>query len=187
MSRRTLWRMRAAHVQQLERPARAIEEGEPTVPFYGCNVPAGSLTDDQKEDLARAITRIHAEVTGASPVLVYVHYNELASGDLYKGGERSSDIVIAGHIRAGRSDTDKQRLLRKLAEAAAAITGRPLETFAVLLRDVPARFIFDRGDIAPELGEDDAWLATHGPGRRNDPSAGEIHLTGIAAFPDASR
>jgi phenylpyruvate tautomerase PptA (4-oxalocrotonate tautomerase family) len=129
------------------------------VPFYACNVPAGSLTDDQKEDLTRAITRIHAELTGASPALVHVLYNELASADLYKGGEPSLDTIITGHIRAGRSDADKQRLLRKLAEAGAAITARPLETFAVLLRDVPAKFIFDRGSIAPELGEDEAWLA----------------------------
>jgi phenylpyruvate tautomerase PptA (4-oxalocrotonate tautomerase family) len=92
--------------------------------------------------------------------LVHVAYHELASGGLYKGGERSSDIVIAGHIRAGRSDADKQRLLRKLAEAAAAITGRPLETFAVLLRDVPAKFIFDRGGTPAGSGDQSKVSAT---------------------------
>jgi phenylpyruvate tautomerase PptA (4-oxalocrotonate tautomerase family) len=127
------------------------------MPFYCCHVPAGSLTDSQKDDLAKAITRIHAEVTGAPPDLVHVTYNELATADSYTAGEPSSDTIITGHIRAGRSDADKERLLREVAGAAAG-TGRPLDTIAVLLRDVPARYILESGEIVPELGEEDAWL-----------------------------
>jgi phenylpyruvate tautomerase PptA (4-oxalocrotonate tautomerase family) len=128
------------------------------VPFYSCNVPAGSLTDSQKDDLAKAITRIHAEVTGAPPDLVHVIYNEFEAADSYTAGEPSSDTIITGHIRAGRSDADKQRLLREVAAAAAS--GRPLDTIAVFIRDVPARYILESGAIAPELGEEGAWLAT---------------------------
>jgi phenylpyruvate tautomerase PptA (4-oxalocrotonate tautomerase family) len=128
------------------------------MPFYSCNVPAGSLTDSQKDELARAITRIHVEVTGAPPDLVHVLYNELAAADSYTAGEPSSDTIITGHIRAGRSDADKQRLLREVAGAAAA-TGRPLDTIAVVIRDVPAKYILESGEIVPELGEEDAWLA----------------------------
>lgn len=129
------------------------------MPFYTCNVPAGTLTDDQKGDLARTITGIHAEVTGASPALVHVMYHELGSADSYTAGEPSSDIIITGHIRAGRSDADKQRLLREVAGAGAAITRRPLDTIAVFIRDVPPKYILERGEIAPELGEEEAWLA----------------------------
>jgi phenylpyruvate tautomerase PptA (4-oxalocrotonate tautomerase family) len=136
------------------------ERRQPTVPFYSCNVPAGSLTDDEKNDLAQKITRIHAEVTGAPPALVHVIYHELAAADNYTAGERSSDIIISGHIRAGRSDDDKQRLLREVAAAGAAITRRPLDTIAVFIRDVPPKHILERGEIAPELGEEDAWLAS---------------------------
>jgi hypothetical protein len=42
---------------------------------------------------------------------------------------------------------------------AAAATGRPLDTIAVYIRDVPARYVLESGEIAPELGEEDAWLA----------------------------
>ena len=143
------------------------------MPFYRCNVPAGSLTDDHKNDLAQAITRIHAEVTGAPPALVHVIYNELAAADSYTAGEPSSDIIITGHIRAGRSDADKQRLLREVAGACAAITDRPLDTIAIFVRDVPPQYILERGEIAPELGEEDAWLATHErSGRRDSRPAG---------------
>jgi phenylpyruvate tautomerase PptA (4-oxalocrotonate tautomerase family) len=128
------------------------------VPFYSCNVPAGSLSDDQKDDLAKAITRVHAEVTGAPPDLVHVIYNELAPADSYTAGEPSSDTIITGHIRAGRSDADKQRLLHDLAGAAAA-TGLPLDTIAVFIRDVPPKYIIESGEIVPELGDEDAWLA----------------------------
>jgi phenylpyruvate tautomerase PptA (4-oxalocrotonate tautomerase family) len=134
------------------------------MPFYGCSVPAGSLTDDQEHDLAQAITRIHTEVTGASSALVHVLFNEVASAALYRGGERASEIVITGDIRAGRSYADKERILREVGGACAAITGRSLDTIAVVLRDVPAKNIFERGEIAPELGEDEAWLAARGAG-----------------------
>jgi phenylpyruvate tautomerase PptA (4-oxalocrotonate tautomerase family) len=73
------------------------------MPFYSCNVPAGSLTDNQKDELAKAITRIHAEVSGAPPDLVHVIYNELAAADSYTAGEPSSDTIITGHIRAHRA------------------------------------------------------------------------------------
>src|ERR1700716_4129995 len=129
------------------------------MPFYSCNVPAGSLTDSQKDDLAKAITRVHAEVTGAPPDLVHVIYNEVAAGDSYTAGEPSSDTIITGHIRAGRSDADKQRLLREVADAAAT-TGLPLDTLAVFIRDVPPKYILESGQIVPELGYEDAWLAT---------------------------
>jgi phenylpyruvate tautomerase PptA (4-oxalocrotonate tautomerase family) len=130
------------------------------MPLYSCNVPAGALTDDQKDDLAKAITRIHSEVTGAPPDLVHVTYDELAAADNYTAGEPSSDTIITGHIRAGRSDADKQRLLRELAGASAAITHRPLDTIVVVIRDVPPKYILESGEIVPELDEEDAWLAT---------------------------
>lgn len=134
------------------------------MPFYGCSVPAGSLTDDQKHELAKAITRIHTEVTGASPALVHVVFNDVASAALYSGGEHASEIIIAGDIRAGRSDAAKERILREVGDACAAITGRSLDTIAVVVRDVPAKNIFERGEIAPQLGEDAAWLAARGAG-----------------------
>jgi phenylpyruvate tautomerase PptA (4-oxalocrotonate tautomerase family) len=136
------------------------------MPFYGCSVPTGSLTGNQQHDLAQAITRIHTEVTGASPALVHVLFNEVASAALYSGGERASEVIIAGDIRAGRSDADKARILREVGGACAAITGRSLDAIAVVLRDVPAKNIFERGEIAPELGEDEAWLAARGAGSR---------------------
>jgi phenylpyruvate tautomerase PptA (4-oxalocrotonate tautomerase family) len=128
------------------------------MPFFSCSVPAGSLADSQKDDLAKAITRIHVEVFGGRPDLVHVTYNELAAADSYTAGEPSLDTIITGHIRAGRSDADKQRLLREVAAAAAA-TGRPLDTIAVYIRDLPPKYILESGEIVPELGEEDAWYA----------------------------
>jgi phenylpyruvate tautomerase PptA (4-oxalocrotonate tautomerase family) len=142
------------------------------MPFYSCNVPAGALSDNQKQDLARAITRIHADVTGAPPALVHVTYDELGAADSYTAGEPSSDIIITGHIRAGRSDDDKQRLLHEVAGAAAAVTGRPLDPIAIFIRDVPPKYILESGEIAPELGEEDAWLAAR---ERSGAASGSTH------------
>jgi hypothetical protein len=59
--------------------------------------------------------------------------------------------------------------------------GRPFPGCAGDRQDF--RFIFDRGDIAPELGKDEAWLATRRAGADSDRGRGNREFTGIATRP----
>jgi hypothetical protein len=67
---------------------------------------------------------------------------------------------------------DKQRLLRDVAGAGAAITHRPLKTIAIFIRDVPAKYILESAEIAPEPGEERAWTTSP---RSSRDHGGSVH------------
>jgi phenylpyruvate tautomerase PptA (4-oxalocrotonate tautomerase family) len=127
--------------------------------MYSVAHPADGLTADQKRGIAAVVTRIHAAVTGAPESFVHTSFEAFAPGDYFVGGEPAGPIVITGRIREGRSDLDKQRILREIADAVADLTGRTLEEVATIVRDVPSKYIFEGGQLMPEPGQEAAWLA----------------------------
>lgn len=129
------------------------------MPLYTVTVPAGRLDRSQKQRIARALTRIHVGVTGAPPEFVHTFFEELPRDDHFVAGEPSDMVVVTGHIRDGRSDVDKQRLLREITQDCAEILDRPIAEVATLIRDVPAKYIFEGGEMLPEPGQEAAWLA----------------------------
>ena len=91
------------------------------MPLYECVTTAGTLNEDQREQIADAITQAHCELTGAPVELVHVIFSDIPRGNSYSGGKRATPTVIRGNIRAGRSDevrhtldeTDLRRLHRR--------------------------------------------------------------------------
>ncbi|MGH9038375.1 MAG: tautomerase family protein [Acidimicrobiia bacterium] len=57
------------------------------MPVYTCNVRPGDMTAELKAEIAREITRIHCDVTGAPTAFVQVFFREVLPGDGYVGGE----------------------------------------------------------------------------------------------------
>jgi phenylpyruvate tautomerase PptA (4-oxalocrotonate tautomerase family) len=121
------------------------------MPFYTVTAPENSITADQKHALAKAITRVHADVTGAPESFVHVTFLNPSSDDWFSGGAPSQGFRVDGRIRAGRSDVDKQRLLRELSRVSVDITGSGVT-------DVPSKFLIEGGRIAPEPGQEQAWF-----------------------------
>ena len=74
------------------------------MPLYECMSTAGTLNEDQREQIADAITQAHCELTGAPVALVHVIFSDIPRGNSYSGGKRATPTVIRGNIRAGRSD-----------------------------------------------------------------------------------
>lgn len=132
------------------------------MPIYTCTVRSGDLSPEQKATLAREITGVHCEVTGAPALFVHVFYNEVAPGDGFVGGKPFSTNAITGLIRAGRSPDDKARLLFGISDAWSRVTGRSEREVMVAVQDVPAKNIVEDGVLLPEPGEEAAWLADHG-------------------------
>ncbi|MBU3062368.1 tautomerase family protein [Nocardia sp. NEAU-G5] len=124
------------------------------MPIYTVQVPAGTLDTAQKREVAQAITSIHVNVTAAPPRLVNVVFEEIQAENHYLAGEPSDNIVITGRVREGRSDQDKQRILREVAEATAKIIGRDVAEVGTIIRDVPSKYIFEGGQILPEPGHE---------------------------------
>ncbi len=70
------------------------------MPTYVCWAARGRLTADHKKRIARGITMIHSECTGAPPAFVQTIFTEVDSDSHFIGGEDASDTVwVYGHIR----------------------------------------------------------------------------------------
>jgi phenylpyruvate tautomerase PptA (4-oxalocrotonate tautomerase family) len=131
------------------------------MPTYICAAREGLLTKDQKAEIAENITRIHHEVTGAPRFFVQVLFNDLKPSSQFIGGAlRSVDQVwISGDIRAGRSQDDKSKLMLDILRAFSRISGVPETDVWVYLNDLPARNMAEFGQVLPEPGGEEAWMA----------------------------
>ncbi len=131
------------------------------MPTYHCTAPAGRLTDGQKAAIAREITHVHHEVTGAPGFFAEVIFHGVAAGDWFVGGAplAGEQIFVHGHIRAGRSAVDRRLLLTRLAEAIAAAAEMPAHAIWIYLAELPGRAMIEFGHILPEPGDEPAWTA----------------------------
>lgn len=124
------------------------------MPFYQLTIPTNSPSAGRKADIAAALTRSHAEVTGAPAAYVNVSFVEVPPGSLFVGGEEVSQGRMVGIIRAGRSEETKKDLMTGLAEAWCGVTGEPMEGFALFIQEVPGANMMEEGRILREASED---------------------------------
>ncbi len=127
------------------------------MPLYRCTVAEGLTTLEQRSLIAKEITRIHCETTGALPGFVHAFFAEDAKRKLPAGKQ----AVVLGSIRAGRTPEQKQQLVSEMRSAIASILGRAADEVQVATVEVPARWVMEGGDILPEPGEEKEWLARH--------------------------
>ena len=130
------------------------------MPTYTCTVPSGRLSAEQKGAVAREITRVHNEVTGAQTFFAQVIVNEVPVGNYFIGGKplKNDQVFVNGQIRAGRSAVDRARLLRELHRVIAAAANAEPSSVWVYLTDLPARDMIEYGHVLPEPGHEQAWL-----------------------------
>lgn len=148
------------------------------MPFYTCTTVVGTLDADQKKELASQITEIHSKVTSAPQSYVRVTYQEEPAGNVFRGGEIVSTLQVLAHIRGGRSDIDKQKLAIGIANAAVLVSKLDPENVEVLIDDIPARFIWASGRIAPEPSQDPAFAESPAqfPDRADDKATEEVSV-----------
>ena len=109
------------------------------MPFYQFTVPTGGATLQHKAEVAAAMTKVHAEVTGAPGTYVQCSFTEVAPGSLFVAGEAVEGPRMVGLIRSGRSPEVRARLINGLADAWCGITGDAKEDLAHLHRRDPRR------------------------------------------------
>jgi phenylpyruvate tautomerase PptA (4-oxalocrotonate tautomerase family) len=131
------------------------------MPTYVVRAPLGLLSDGSKNELAAAITRIHAAVSGDKEVFVQVIFRGIASNDCYVGGKplSSAHCFIQGHIREGWSAVVRAELISGILPAVCTILGVPRYAVWVYLSELPARAMSEFGHILPKPGDEDSWLA----------------------------
>ena len=104
---------------------------------------------------ADAITDIHCSLTGAPAEFVNVIFME---GHPIKDGH---DIGVVCNVRSGgnRNDELTENLRQKIRDGVAEATGLPTDKVLATLLGFPASWAMEGGEILPEPGEEDAWLA----------------------------
>ena len=127
------------------------------MPLDICNAKAGAVAEEAKAKIAEAITRIHCDVTDAPPTFVHVFFFE--DGPQPPLGDKTA--MIYGQIRAGRTEAQKAQIREEMGAALAEHTGITVDALTVFTTDTPASWVMEGGDILPEPGEEEAWLAAH--------------------------
>ena len=121
-----------------------------------------SLTTHHKFTLAKAITKIHADVTGAEAYFAQVIFKQLDQHDCFIGGVLLDEphIFLNGQIRIGRSEQMKKQLLVELEIAIQSTTKLAgHQIWAYIDEIVPGQMI-EYGQILPAVGDDSVWFST---------------------------
>ena len=127
------------------------------MPLYICNSRSGTLDSAAKSSIANAITDIHCRVTGAPAIFVHaMFFEEDARFPL-----DDKALFVRGTIRKGRNDAQKAEIASAIEASLAQHGGVPLEDTSAQIRETPASWVLEGGEIMPEPGEEDAWFAAH--------------------------
>ena len=125
------------------------------MPLYICNVKKGSIDATAKKQIADAITNIHCSVTGAPASFVHaVFFEESALFPL-----EDKQLFVRGTIRKGRSTEQKNEIAEQIQASLAEYGKASLQNTEAVIRETPASWVLEGGEIMPEPGEEAAWFA----------------------------
>ena len=121
-----------------------------------------SLTTHQKFTLAKAITKIHADVTGAEAYFAQVIFKQLDQHDCFIGGVLLDEphIFLNGQIRIGRSEQMKKQLLVELEIAIQSTTKLAGHQIWAYIDEIVSGQMIEFGQILPAVGDDSVWFST---------------------------
>ncbi len=133
------------------------------MPFYTCIHLDGLLNDEARKNMARGITDVHCELTGAPRHFVHVIFQPYRTGDGYTGGESSKVVNLRGTIRQGRSAATKKAMLERLTELCSDICpDTSLGDIVVSLTENAATNVMEGGIVLPHPHDEAEWLSQHG-------------------------
>lgn len=125
------------------------------MPLYICNSRRDALDAAAKEEIAKAITRIHCSVTGAPDIFVHAVFFE--ESPLFPLEDKT--LFVRGTIRKGRSDEQKNQIAESIRESLIQHGGVSAQQAGALIRETPASWVLEGGEIMPEPGEEAEWFA----------------------------
>jgi phenylpyruvate tautomerase PptA (4-oxalocrotonate tautomerase family) len=131
------------------------------VPIYEVIATHGTLSPEVKAEIARAITTIHAQETGAPGHFIHVYFPELPGGSLFTAGEQSSTVIVRALVRAGRPDQVREAILKRTSDMLQEVADVSAMETLVTVIDVPPSWAIEAGILLPEPTKEaeDAWFA----------------------------
>lgn len=138
------------------------------MPFYRCVIPKGSLSFEQRQEIAVAFTDVHCGISAAPRNFVNVVFLEVSGGseirDSHGRGVLQYDTpyFIAGGNRAGRPPEMKQKILEGLIGSFSRIAGISRDEVSGHISEAPSSWTMEAGQILPEPGEESPEWYEHG-------------------------
>jgi phenylpyruvate tautomerase PptA (4-oxalocrotonate tautomerase family) len=129
---------------------------------YTVNYAGSSLATHQRFAIAKAITKIHADVTGAEAYLAQVIFKQLDLHDCFIGGVLLDEphLFLSGQIRNGRSEQMKRQLLVELEVALQSASGLAGHQIWAYIDEITPGQMVEYGQILPAVGDDSIWFST---------------------------
>lgn len=120
------------------------------------------LTAEQRAKLVESVTTIHQVEATAPRYFVQVIFHKVEPGSIFIGGEAASadHVWVRADIRSGRTREQKARILHRIMRETSQILGISEQAVWVYISDIPAQGVLEFGNILPEPGGEDKWLAS---------------------------
>ena len=130
------------------------------MPTYFVNLSNIKIKKKIKENLAKKITKVHNEATGANKYFAQVIFNDTKKGNHFMGGKKVSkpEIFIYGHIRSGRTAKIKNKLITGLREVIRKNTRLKKDNIWVYILDLKPSQMIEYGEILPKSGGENKWF-----------------------------
>ncbi|MCD1649302.1 tautomerase family protein [Marinobacter adhaerens] len=138
------------------------------MPTYTVTVANLSLSQQQKSEIAEAITTAHNTQTGAPSFFAQVLFFATNEGEHFVGGtvNQEPQVYVHGLVRQGRSTEVKQALMSQILEEIVRIAGITAEDVWIYLQDIPAAQMIEFGRFLPAPGEEAEWEREMTPEKR---------------------
>ena len=125
------------------------------MPLYICNAKKDALDAAARTQSANAITNIHCSVTGAPASFVHAVFFEEAS----QFPLEDKTLIVRGTIRKGRSEDQKNQIAESIKASLVEFGQVESQQAEALIRETPASWVLEGGEIMPEPGEEAEWFA----------------------------
>ena len=120
------------------------------------------LSPEQRGKLVESVTTIHQVEATAPRYFVQVVFYTVEPGSMFIGGEAAPDdhVWVRADIRAGRTREQKAAILHRIMRETGEILGVSTESVWVYISDIPAEGVAEFGNVLPQPGGEEAWLAS---------------------------
>lgn len=126
------------------------------MPIFTITSERGSISSEQKHELAEALVEMHLRVAGGARWLVNVVFQE--SESIFVGGQPGKRLLIATTIREGRNAEVKAKLLTEYSSLVSRVLEVPTSDIIAGLDEVNPDNVMEAGFILPKVGEEEAWM-----------------------------
>ena len=131
------------------------------MPTYAFST-AKEMTAEQRAKLVESVTAIHQVEATAPRYFVQVIFYKVEQGSIFIGGEAASHdhIWVRADIRSGRTNEQKAKMLRRIMRETSEILDISEQSVWVYISDIPAHGVLEFGNVLPEPGAEEQWLAS---------------------------